>query len=446
MDGTIRRTARITRGRRRLRPVARALACGILALVCAGCGQEEPATWFKGNLHTHSLWSDGNDFPESVAAWYADRDYDFLALSDHNVLSRGEMWMSLEAIEKRGAADALAKCRARFGDDWVETRDVDGKAQVRLKRLEEVRGRLEEPGRFLMIEAEEITDRFEGRPVHINAIHLDEVVEPRGGYDVRDVMRRNLAAVREQERRTGRAILAHLNHPNFGWGITAEDLAAVVEERFFEVFNGHPSVRQQGDGTHPGVERLWDIACTLRIADLREAPLLGVATDDSHKYHGPEGSIPGRGWVMVKADELEPEALIRAMRAGDFYASTGVTLRRADWDAARRRLTIEVEPEPNAEYRIVFLGTREGFDATRRPVLDDEGNPREDVTRQYSSDVGAVLDESRGTSATYTLRGDELYVRARIESSLPVDRPVWDDQKRCAWTQPVGWRERLSPE
>ena len=25
--------------------------------------------WWKGNLHTHSLWSDGDDYPEMITAW-----------------------------------------------------------------------------------------------------------------------------------------------------------------------------------------------------------------------------------------------------------------------------------------------------------------------------------------------------------------------------------------
>lgn len=31
---------------------------------------DTPAQWYKGNLHTHTLWSDGDDFPEMVADWY----------------------------------------------------------------------------------------------------------------------------------------------------------------------------------------------------------------------------------------------------------------------------------------------------------------------------------------------------------------------------------------
>ena len=31
-----------------------------------------PLRWWKGNLHTHSLWSDGDDFPEMIVDWYRD--------------------------------------------------------------------------------------------------------------------------------------------------------------------------------------------------------------------------------------------------------------------------------------------------------------------------------------------------------------------------------------
>lgn len=37
------------------------------------------ARYFKGNLHTHSLWSDGDDFPEMIADWYKTKGYDFFS-------------------------------------------------------------------------------------------------------------------------------------------------------------------------------------------------------------------------------------------------------------------------------------------------------------------------------------------------------------------------------
>src|SRR5687768_8897544 len=65
--------------------------------------------WWKGNLHTHTLWSDGDDFPEMVAEWYRTRDYNFLALSDHNVLSQGMRWMKAAEIQKRGGEAVFKK-------------------------------------------------------------------------------------------------------------------------------------------------------------------------------------------------------------------------------------------------------------------------------------------------------------------------------------------------
>ena len=96
--------------------------------------------WFKGNTHTHSLWSDGNDFPEMIVAWYQQQNYDFLALSDHNVLSRGERWMPVAQVEQRrkvGGTGTMAKYREAFGEAWVDTRGEAGMEEVRLKTLAE---------------------------------------------------------------------------------------------------------------------------------------------------------------------------------------------------------------------------------------------------------------------------------------------------------------------
>ena len=41
-------------------------------------------TWYKGNLHTHTTFSDGTRDIEEVIADYDDRGYDFLGISDHD--------------------------------------------------------------------------------------------------------------------------------------------------------------------------------------------------------------------------------------------------------------------------------------------------------------------------------------------------------------------------
>lgn len=399
--------------------------------------------WFRGNLHTHSLWSDGNDYPEMIVDWYARNGYQFLALSDHNVLSQGQRWMSIAQADRRAGQAGFERYVSRFGPNWVETRTVDGDRQVRLKPLGEYRTLFERPGRFLLIQGEEITDHFERKPIHMNASNLVELIPPQGGSSVVETMRNNLEAAEAQSRRVGQPILTHLNHPNFGYAITAEELAMVTKERFFEVYNGHPGVNHLGDETHAGVERMWDIINTLRIAELGAAPVYGLATDDSHNYFGTSGSSPGRGWVMVRARFLTPESIIHAIEAADYYASSGVSLRDVRYDPEQRSLTLEIEPEPGAEYTTRFVGTLEQYDRTRRPVTDKDGTPLP-VTQRYSEDVGAVLATVEGTSARYELTGRELYVRAVVTSTRPAENPSFPDQPAQAWTQPVGWESRVA--
>lgn len=423
----------------------------VLTMLCltaqqpgAALGQQE-ARWFKGNLHTHSLWSDGNDFPEVICAWYKQQGYDFVALSDHNTLAEGVKWMKVRDINRRGGAGGIDRYIKQFGEDWVETRGEGAAREVRLKTFKEYRPRIEEPGKFLLIQAEEITDSFEKKPVHMNATNLRERIKPQGGKSVRDTMRNNLRAVREQAERLGIPILTHLNHPNFRWGITAEDLAAVVEEPFFEVFNGHPGVAHLGDDKHVGVERMWDIANTLRIAEYKAPPLYGLGTDDSHNYFGQRGSSPGRGWVMVRAKSLDTETLLNAMTAGDFYASSGVTLRDVRYDKGAGTLTVEVGDIGTDRVSIQFIGTRKNYQRVRAAVLGKDGKPRPDTYR-YPDDIGETFKTVFEPKATYQLKGDELYVRAMVTLYKPPANPVWKSQRQQAWTQPVGWEKWIKAD
>jgi predicted metal-dependent phosphoesterase TrpH len=387
----------------------------------------QPARYYKGNLHTHSLWSDGDQFPEMIADWYANRDYHFLALTDHNLLSEGERWMKLKKIVARSDDGVLDRYRERFGDSWVQTRGV-GEQEVRLKPLSEFRSLVEKRGEFLLIPAEEISDKFGKKPIHINATNLAEKIEPQHGDSVRETIQNNLRAIVQHGHQHGREVLPHLNHPNFGYAVTAEDVASISAERFFEVYNGHPGVNHLGDEKHVSIETMWDQINAIRRTDLKIPPIMGIATDDSHEYHGKPGSRPGRGWVMVRSEFLTPEHLIQAMKRGDFYASSGVSLDDVNYDTQTKTLQIEIIPDGDATFTTQFIGTT-------RHVESSEGQ-REDDAHVH---IGAVLSTVKGTSASYQLTGEELYVRATITSSKPHHDPSFDDQKQQAWTQPVGW-------
>ncbi|MBL9173696.1 MAG: hypothetical protein JNL10_09195 [Verrucomicrobiales bacterium] len=436
---------------------------GTWTLLAWAAGAAEPAPrWWKGNLHTHTLWSDGDEFPEVVAEWYRDQGYHFLALSDHNVLLEGERWINLTNVAARARgepwrgrahppADAFGNYLRRYGPAWVETRSnpTNGEPQVRLKPLGEVRARVEVAGRFLMLPAEEITHNAANRKaIHIGAINLLDWMPTQDGATVPEVIARTLRAVHESATRRGTPVLIHVNHPNYKWGVTAEDLAAVVEENFFEVWNGVDGDNDPGDAFHPPTDLLWDIANTIRLAALDAPPLFAVATDDSHDYQGTKlRARPGRAWVMVRCRHLSPESLIRAMNAGDVYASTGVVLDEVTFDPEARRLSLRIAPQRGERFVTRFIGTRRGANLRGKPRLDATGQVLE-TTLDYRTDsgpqMGEVLAEVKGRTPAYTLRGDELYVRAVVTSSGAPEVPSTEFPFKRAWTQPVGWREHLS--
>ncbi|GGF27683.1 CehA/McbA family metallohydrolase domain-containing protein [Echinicola rosea] len=391
------------------------LICFLLLIFsCAEkASNTEEAQWYKGNLHTHSYWSDGDDYPEMIMDWYKSHGYDFIVLSDHNVLANSEKWKLIpkSPVHRK----AFEKYLAKYGEEWVEYReDSAGRKEVRLKTLEEYRPMFEVEGEFLIIQSEEISDSYDKKPLHMNVTNIQKLIEPQGGNSVAEVLQNNLDKVKEQREATGVPMFMHINHPNFVWAITPEDIIQLDGERFFEVYNGHPLVHNYGDSLRPSMEALWD---EVQVAYLQEGkPLLyGLAVDDAHNYHvfNEKSSNPGRGWVMVKAKDLSAAALIEAMEAGEFYASTGVTLRDVHFDG--KELTISVSEEEGVDYSIQFFGTK-------------KSSPERS---------GELLHEINGTKASYSLQKDDMYVRAKVTSSKPKENPYQIGDKEVAWTQPV---------
>lgn len=401
------------------------------------------SSWWKGNLHTHSLWSDGDDYPEMIAQWYKDNGYHFLALSDHNVLADSDRWIDI--AKSKGADLAFAKYRERWGQAWVETREQEGKTEVRLKKLQEWAPRVQEPGRFLMIPAEEVTSR-----VHVNVINIRELILPYTAPNQKEsdgiiaTLQRVLDRVWQQRQRTGVPMFAHVNHPNFQWALTAEELAQLNHEKFFEVYNGHPSTFNEGDAQHASTDRIWDILLSQRLGKLGKDLVYGVGNDDAHHYHGmpKKDSRPGRGFVMVRAGKLDTDSLIEAMEKGDFYASSGVLLKTLA--VGKASIELEIADQPGVEYITEFIGTDRGFDDKSQPVLDGQGK-KVRTTRTYSGEVGRVLAQVSGPTARYEFSGRELYVRAKITSTKVMNDPSVPGEVERAWIQPVVPGSRTGP-
>jgi hypothetical protein len=298
--------------------------------------------WYKGNTHAHTLNSDGDSTPDDVVRWYREHGYHFLVLTDHNFVT---------------AVDTL--------------NGLHGAA-----------------GKFLVIKGEEVTSSFQTKPIHVNGIDVAEFVEPaRDAASVVETIQRNVDAIR---RVNG---VPHINHPNFGWAITADELRQVRNNRLFEVYNGHPLVNNAGGGGVPSLEEAWDLILSQGVL------LYGLATDDAHTFKQPgDRSVagPGRGWIAVRAPQLDTRTLLDAIERGDFYASTGVEL--VDVQATATSLSVQARVVSGRKHRIRFIGKG-----------------------------GHVLREVHDSSATYTFAGTEGYVRAT----------VYDSGGDTAWVQPV---------
>ena len=362
-----------------------------------------PPGWLKGNTHTHTLWSDGDEPPELVTAWDRDHGYNFLVLSDHNVIANSEEWVPVSRVKEK----KVKQLQSTFGTDAVSLRK-DGQ-EMRLVTLSELRQRFEKPGQFLMMTGEEITDSYNKYPVHVNGLNLAEIIPPQHGKSVTDVANRNLRAVVEQGRKLGRPVLGHLNHPHFGWAFSVQDLAHIEAERFFEVYNGHN--QNQGDATHIPIEDMWDQALVIRLEQLHLPLLNCIASDDAHNYqkYATGQANPGRGWVMVRCPRLDGDSIIKAMQAGQYYSSSGVVLK--DFRITARDYSLTIQPHGADTFVTRFIGVRQG---------------KLEVFHQVS-----------GLAASYHLKGDELYVRATVTSSRRHPNPAEAGEHERAWLQPT---------
>ena len=216
----------------------------------------------------------------------------------------------------------------------------------------------------------------------------------------------------QQRERTGVPMFPHINHPNFYWAVTLEDMISLKGERFFEVYNGHPMVRNYGDSVHISTEVMWD-KINIAYANRNQPLMFGLATDDSHSYHefGTAFSNAGRGWVMVQADKLDASSLINAMEAGKFYASTGVEFKTLFFE--KNEIRIEIAEAKDVTYIIDFIGVKKGENDSR------------------------VIESVKGASATLNVTDEYIFVRAVVTSTKQKYNPFEEGDFEMAWTQPV---------
>lgn len=227
-----------------------------------------PGRFWRGNIHTHSTRSDGVLSPEEVCRRYRAEGYDFLALTDHFV----GMW----------------------GYPIVDT------APFRTEGFTTILGAELHSGAMA-----------NGELWHILAVGLPAGFAPSNSPDFVPRPDQETAAEIAARAVAAGAFVA-IAHPQWS-GLTLADARGITAAHAVEVYN---------HGCATGCDRPDGFA----IADLlltEGRKLTMIATDDAH-FSEPDHF---GGWVMVKAEANTPDALLAALKRGDFYSSQGPELR-----------------------------------------------------------------------------------------------------------------------
>ena len=310
-----------------------------------------PEVWLRGSTHVHARPSGDSSTPVvDVMRWYEAHGYDWIVLTDHNRVSEVH-----GATAGRPAAHAPAQGLIVFAgieltynpSKCLPKGDASGRCRI-----------------------------------HVNL--LGSTARPPGkvswgpGQRLPDTRLAKYQAALDLQRGLGG--LAQLNHPQWYWGMTGDLLAELARRgmRLVEIANVQFEKWNKGDKDHPSTEELWDAALAAGVT------LWGVASDDAHHYDGGGKWPAGGGWVAVKA-RRDPQAVLDALAAGRFYASTGVVLDRAEVVAGE--LVVEIGASERLVHSIEFIENGKRIAAvvkerSARRALPKVGYVRAVVTRE----------------------------------------------------------------
>ncbi len=423
------------------------------AVSAQSIGAAPPKRWFKCNLHMHSQWSDGKPLAEWAVDWYKSHGYDFICLSDHNIVQSDELRFDGFGFDNQPNDLAAFKDETslwkvispqpgwpkltqnhvdesveKFGEESVRTMTVGGQTYVRMTPFSELERKFVEPDKFLMIPGFEQTGGcYNEQQVHMNFINVRNEFPYISAEKPKDILEQTWA--KGNQVYDGQDYLTTANHPLWRYyDYSPNDLIALPQIRMFELNNNgvDGSYDAHPEGWTP--EKFWDVVNAHR-ASHDQPLLLGMGSDDRHDY-----SSDAKAWSVVRAASLSVSDLLEAMRSGDFYTSNGLDFVDIHFDG--KTLSVKLDVKEEGQYRIQFIGTKKDYDPSSRVVKVEKG-PRCPARKidVFSDTIGVVLETVEGTEGSYTLQPDDLYVRAKSVKVAENLKPDWQSRP-AAWTQP----------
>ena len=230
--------------------------------------QDENAVWLKGNLHSHSTFSDGHLTPEQMKEAYKHHGYDFLAVTDHDIYTDTRMLTEEKFTMLQGF------------ELWANNASNDKDIHVNFLWDDTIEGIM--PGQIL---------------------HLPERT---GKVSV---------AFCYQMREKGAYVM--LNHPHWSM-LTSPELNDENPYHAVEIINYATEwLENTGDGSVFWSEMLY-----------RGCRLWGGGGDDNHNHMDLDSMYSDSfgGFTVVKAADRSPRAILEALKTGSFYTSTGPSI------------------------------------------------------------------------------------------------------------------------
>lgn len=184
-----------------------------------------------------------------------------------------------------------------------------------------------------------------------------------------------------------------LNHPCWKWPMTADDIIAIKQWHLLEIWNPSSDCNSYTIHGVDSPENMWDKVLSAG------KKIWAVSADDSHSFPsgGTEWIGGGRlAWIRVGTTERSAEAIMHTIREGNFYCSTGVELE--ELEIGQDVYQLRVAQFRDRQYAIHFIGRD-----------------------------GRQLCVVTGTIASYSIQGDEGYVRVRVVDTMGC----------MCWTQPL---------
>ncbi|MDD3402798.1 MAG: PHP domain-containing protein [Hespellia sp.] len=269
-------------------------------------GFTEKGSWYKGNLHSHTVNSDGMLTPEESVKLFKEHGYHFLCLSEH---------------------DKYTDYREKFNcDNFIILPGMEASAD--LYDSEESGLRLKVHHIHGILGTEEMLKNAKLPLYEHNDIHI--VPKYYGSWDGAKV------AQELADEMTDHGLVATYNHPVWS-RVREEEFIYTKNIWALEIFN-YNTVNESNTGYD---ETYWDIM-------LREGiQMKAFASDDNHN----EGLFDDAcgGYIVVKAETLTHEDLVTNMLAGNYYSSSGPEI--YDWGIRDGVAYVECSPV----YRIDFV-------------------------------------------------------------------------------------------